>query len=124
MKFTPTPIPIIFNAMKKTIFHTLLLAAALLLNTACHRSDIRTQTFEIEQLRSPEAMQLIVNALKPLPGIQTVTPDYTARTLAIVFNGRELYLKNIEYAIVNAGFSLPHWPATEAEKEKLPESLR
>jgi hypothetical protein len=38
-------------------------AAALLLSAACHRNDIRTETFRIEQMRNPESAQIIAKAL-------------------------------------------------------------
>lgn len=123
MRFTPKQFPTIFNDMKKIFLQTTLLVAALL-SVACHRNDIRTQTFQIEQLRSQEGVQLIAQALQPLPGIQEIRPNLEEHTLTVVFNGLELYLKNIEYAIVNAGFSLPNWPASQEAIDKLPEELR
>jgi len=36
----------------------------------------------------------------------------------------QCYIKNIEYAIVKAGFDLPNWPADPADKAKLPEEMR
>ena len=98
--------------------------AALLLCAGCFRNDIRTETFHIEQLRSQEAAQLIVHALQPVAGIKEVRPDFEAHTLTVIFNGLEGYIKNIEYAIVKAGFDLPNWPAAPADKAKLPEELR
>jgi len=109
--------------MKKQIIFLVSLAA-LLLVSACHRNDIRTETFQIEQLRNQESVQLIAQALQPLQGIQKITPDFENHQLIVVFDGRVLYVKNIEYAIVKAGFSLPHWPATTAAKAKLPQELR
>lgn len=109
--------------MKKHLFKTLLITATLLL-AACHRNDTRTETFYLEQFRSDEAIPYLENALRPLPGIQAVSTKRDARTLTIVFDGRAIFLKNIEFELVNAGFSLPNWPATEKQKSKLPESLR
>jgi copper chaperone CopZ len=110
--------------MKKQLSSLVLLVAMAFLATACHRNDIRTETFQIEQLRSEEAVPLLSNALTMLPGIQGVTASIEKHTLTVKFDGLALYLKNIEYAIVNAGFSLPNWPATEQQKAKLPQELR
>jgi hypothetical protein len=109
--------------MKKLILCSISFAALLLIS-ACHRNDIRTETFQIEQLRNPESVQLIAKALQPLQGIQKMAPDYENHELTIVFNGLVVYVKNIEYAIVKAGFSLPNWPADPADIAKLPEELR
>ncbi|MBI9021012.1 MAG: hypothetical protein JEZ10_07145 [Verrucomicrobia bacterium] len=109
--------------MKSTPKNLLLLFTVLLL-AGCFRNDIRTVTFEIQQLRTPEAARLLTQSLHGLSGITEVRPDLENKTFTVVFNGRELYLKNIEYAIVTGGFDLPHWPAESADKAKLPEELR
>ena len=123
MRFTAGRFRIIFPPMKKQLCYLVLLAAALCLS-ACHRNDIRTGKFKIEQLRTQEAAQLVAKALEPLPGIQEVRPDLQNRTLTVVFDGRKMYLKNLEYEITNAGFSLPYWPATKKAKAKLPKDLQ
>jgi len=131
--------------MKKTPLYLIALAALLLatachrndirtvglsgilrgvLLNACHRNDIRTEIFQIDQLRNPKSIKLIAKALHPLQGVQKITPDFEKRELVIVFNGRVLFGKNIEYALVKAGFNLPNWPANPADIAKLPEELR
>jgi hypothetical protein len=109
--------------MKNSIL-CLLSLAVLLLAAACHRNDIRTEIFPIEQMRNPESVQLLSKALQPLGGVKKITPNFEDRQLIVVFDGLILYKKNIEYAIVKAGFSLPYWPATPADKAKLPEELQ
>ncbi len=109
--------------MKKYLKNTALLIAALLL-AGCFRNDIRTATFQIKQLRTPQASQLLAQSLRTLKGIKEFRPDPNNNTLTIVFNGRDLYLKNIEYAIVKSGFDLPNWPAESADKAKLPKELQ
>lgn len=109
--------------MKKIILKTTSVIALLLLG-ACFRNDIRTETFEIEQLRSQESVQLLAKVLQPLEGVQKITPDFDNHKLIVVFNGRVLYMKNIESAIVKAGFSLPNHPAAAVDIAKLPEDLR
>jgi hypothetical protein len=108
----------------KTLIKKLFLLTALFLLAGCFRNDIRTETFQIKQLRSQEAAQIIAKALRPISGIKEVRPDIANQKLTVVFNGLEGYIKNIEYAIVKAGFDLPNWPADPADKAKLPEDLR
>jgi copper chaperone CopZ len=108
----------------KTLLKKWLPLSALLLLAGCFRNDIRTEIFKIEQLRSQDSAAHIAQALRPVSGIQEVRPDFEKHTLTVVFNGKECHLKNIEYAIVKAGFSLPNWPADPADKAKLPEGLR
>jgi len=109
--------------MKTNLKNISLLIAALLL-VGCFRNDIRTATFQIEQLRNQQGAAFLAQSLRGLNGIKEFRPDLENKTLTIVFNGRELYLKNIEYAIVKGGFDLPNWPAEAADKAKLPEELR
>jgi len=109
--------------MKKHLKNTVLLIAALLL-VSCFRNDIRTVTYPIEQLHNPQGAQFLANSLRGLSGIKEFRPDLENKTLTIVFNGKELYLKNIEYAIVKGGFDLPNWPAKAADKAKLPKELQ
>lgn len=108
----------------KTLITKLFLLTALFLPAGCFRNNIRTETFQIKQLRSQEAAQIIAKALRPVSGIKEVRPDIENRKLTVVFNGLEGYIKNIEYPIVKAGFDLPNWPADPADKAKLPEELR
>jgi len=108
----------------KTKRKNITLLIALLLLTGCMRNDIRTETFQIEQLRTPESVQWAAQSMRGLKGIMEFQPDLEDRTITIVFNGRELYLKNIEYALVKGGFDLPNWPAEPADKAKLPEDLQ
>jgi len=109
--------------MKIHLKNIVLLLSALLL-AGCFRNDIRTAVFHVEQLRSQEAAGLLAQSLKGLPGITEIHPDLGEKTFTVVFNGRELYLKNIEYAIVKSGFDLPNWPAEPSDKMKLPEEIR
>jgi copper chaperone CopZ len=108
----------------KTLLKPWILLIALFVLSGCFRNDIRTETFQIEQLRSQDGIARIAQALKTVSGIMEIRPDLEARTLTVVWNGREAYLKNIEYAIVKAGFDLPNCPADPEDKAKLPEELR
>ena len=108
----------------KTILKNTVLFIVALLFAGCFRNDIRTVTYPIEQFRNPQGAQFLAQSLRGLNGIKEFQPDLENKTLTIIFNGRELYLKNIEYAIVKGGFDLPNWPAESADKAKLPEELR
>jgi hypothetical protein len=108
----------------KTIIQKYLPLAVLFILTGCFRNDLRTETFKIQQMRSQESAGRIAQALRPVAGIKEVRPDFEKRELTVIFNGLECYIKNIEYAIVKAGFDLPNWPADPADKAKLPENMR
>ncbi len=124
MKFTRRPFPLYVHTMKTLLKKSIILFPVLLLLAGCFRNDLRTETFEIKQLRTQDATARISQALRAVAGIKEVRPDLEKHTLTVVFNGLECYIKNIEYAIVKAGFDLPNWPADPADKAKLPEVLR
>lgn len=94
--------------------------SAILLLAGCLRNDIRTETFQIPEMTSPAHEQRIALALHQIPGIIEITPNRELKTLTIVFDGQVTFLKNLEYAIVKAGYDLPHWPAAATDKAKLP----
>lgn len=95
----------------------------MLLLAGCFRNNIRTITFHVDPLNTEACAKLLSRSLKDLPGIEDRQIDLEAQTLTLTFNGLELYLKNVEFAIVQAGFDLPHWPATVANKAKLTQEL-
>ena len=108
----------------KTRRTSILLFAAALLLAGCFRNDIRTEVFQVDQIRSAQGAQLAAQALRSLPGIKEIRTDPENHTCTVVFDGLVLYKKNIEYAFVKAGFDLPHWPAEAADKAKLPKELQ
>lgn len=112
-----------FNIMK-TLIKKCILLSLLAVSAGCFRNDIRTETFKIEQLRNDESVKLAGQALRSVEGILEVQGDINTRTLIVKFDGLKSQLKNVEYAIVKAGFDLPNWPAQPADKAKLPEALR
>lgn len=91
-------------------------ALALCAATGCFRNDIRTETLHLDPFSTPEHAARAAKALRAVNGVQELRPNLDNQTLTVEFNGRTAYLKNIEYAVVEAGFSLPHWPAS-AKKE-------
>ncbi len=80
--------------------------------TGCFRNDIRTETLHLDPFSTPDHAARAAEALRAVNGVQDLRPDLGNHTLTVEFNGRVAYLKNIEFAVVEAGFSLPHWPAS------------
>ena len=108
----------------KTDLKNSLSIIVLLALAGCLRNNMRTETFQIEQLRSTESVQQVEKALRTLTGIDDVKTNLAEGTLTLVYNARVLHLKNIEAVLVKAGFDLPNHPAAAKDKEKLPEELR
>jgi hypothetical protein len=95
-----------------------------ILCTGCFRNDLRTETFELHQLRTPDSVRLVGQPITQIAGVKEIRPDLANRRLTVVFNGLECYRKNIEAAIASAGFDQPNRPADPAAKARLPEELR
>lgn len=85
----------------------------------CARNDIRTEVFQVEQLRTEASALPLKKALQAVAGIQDARVSLSNRTLTVVFHGPTIQIKNIEYAIVKAGYDLPNWPADPADKANL-----
>lgn len=112
--------------MKKPLL-ILLLTAVILTCGACFvrpRNDIHTHTFRVPKVKSPECGQLILNVLAKVGGITDVKPNSADGTLTISFDSRTTALKNIEFALAEAGFDVDDSVGRPAAKAKLPEGCR
>lgn len=112
MRFTINRIPLYCLPMKTHLKCLTILIAAVVL-AGCFRNDIRTVTFSIDRLRTPDEAMQLAQALRRVDGIKEIRPNLDEHTLTVVFNGRVVYIKNIEHEIAAAGFSLPNRPASE-----------
>lgn len=99
-----------FLFIQSSLFKGLLLMVVLLL-TACFRQDVRTASFVIEEMATPDDLRSILLSLREIDGIVAQPEaDFTNRTLHVEFNGRVTAMKNIEEAIARAGYALPNRP--------------
>ncbi len=103
-------------------FKSLSFFISLLAIIGCLRNDIREKTFQIDQLRTANDAKTLGSVLQTLNGINECQFNLDNHTMTVTFDGRIVYIKNIEYVIVNAGYSLPNWPADKKIVEKLKDS--
>ena len=94
----------------KTLIKLLTVLTAVFLIAGCWRNDLRTETFHVEKMRTPEDVEKIAKSLQTVAGVKDINPDFENGTLTVVFDGLTCYIKNIEYAIVQAGYGLPNRP--------------
>ena len=82
--------------------------AALGLAAGCYRNDTRTLVVKVEGMNGEVCFEAIRKNLQRLnpdnKRVHEITPDYTAQTVTVVFSGRDMAIKNVEYAIAEAGF--------------------
>ncbi|HMP74959.1 MAG TPA: cation transporter [Kiritimatiellia bacterium] len=103
------------------LFAGLLLLA---LATGCFRPDRRVLIVQVPQMNSPACYAIIVESLKSMEGIESVRPDYDARTLEVTFNALRLAIKNVEHAVASTGFDANELKGNADAKARLPEGCR
>ncbi len=88
--------------------------------SGCMRQDRRTEAFAVPQMAGPECFRPIQEALKNVEGVEQVSPDYAARTVAVTYNALKLGIKNVEFIIAGAGFDANTTPGSAEARAKLP----
>lgn len=98
--------------------------SVLTLGVGCFRQDRRTITVQVPQLRSADCLHFIQDAVKPVEGIEQVTPHYEQGTLDVTYNAMKLGIRNIEFVIAGAGFDANDTKAPANVRASLPEGCR
>jgi copper chaperone CopZ len=112
--------------MKKTPF-ILLLAGAVAIGSGCFirpRDDLHTHAFKVPAIRSPECSNLILGILGKAAGVKNVEPRPSEGTVNVSFDSHFTALKNIEFALSEAGFDVDDSVGRPAAKARLPEACR
>ena len=71
---------------------------------ACRQSDMRTLIVRVPQVTNAACESRVRQALQPLKGIESLEFDHAAGTLTLRYESMILAHKNIEHAIIAAGF--------------------
>ena len=106
--------------------HVRLFAALLVLSLlgACRQSDMRTLIVRVPQVTSAACESRVRQALQPLKGIESLEFDHAAGTLTLRYESMILAHKNIEHAIIAAGFDANELTATDEARRALPPECR
>lgn len=99
---------------------------AALLAAGCFREVIRTFEIRVPQMRTPQAAQMVEQALR---GFDTnilirVETDPSNRVVRVTYNSERAARRNFERAIVLLGFDANDLPGDPARRAQLPEELR
>ena len=110
--------------MKRARLCLALLALGLL--SACRQSDKRTFTVRLPQVVNPACEDRVRGALQKLKGIdmETLAFDRAAGLLTLRYESMFLARKNIEHAIIAAGFDANELTATDEARRALPPECR
>ena len=110
--------------MKRACLSLAFLALGLL--AACRQSDKRTFTVRLPQVVNQAGEDCVRGALQKLKGIdlETIVFDRAAGTLTLSYESMILAHKNIEHAIIAAGFDANELTATDEARRALPPECR
>lgn len=71
----------------------------------CRQSDVRIASIPVDEaLALAENQKTVLRALGQISGIETTTAVFTNGCLTVRYDSMKLALKNIEHAIMDAGF--------------------
>ncbi len=91
---------------------------------ACRTQDVRTKVIQIPDVRNETARVIVSNALAQLEGVIPTSIRFDAGTVTVTYDSMKLALKNMEFAIADAGFAANDTPANAAKREALPAFVR
>jgi copper chaperone CopZ len=89
---------------------------------SCRRVDLRTARIYVPNMKNRVCAERVANAVARVPGVRpdSIKVDATSRDVTVLYDSINLSLKNIEYAIADAGFGANDIPANPAAAQKLP----
>lgn len=94
--------------------------------TSCRQADVRTAAIFVPGMKNEACANLIVNQLAVSQGIHPtqIVVRLEAKTMEVRYDTLRQSLKNLEYAVADAGFDANDIPANEKVRNNLPEACR
>ncbi|MFC1498696.1 heavy-metal-associated domain-containing protein [Verrucomicrobiota bacterium] len=89
---------------------------------SCRQHDFKTVNIHVPEMKNKACAQIIANAVLRLPGVKRdeIVVDVRSRTITVTYDSLVLGMKNIEFAVAEAGFAANDIPAKQEAVEKLP----
>jgi len=112
--------------MVKQLCLSFMLSGLFLCAGACFRQTEVTVEIAVPHMGSPECRSVVLQAIDQLDreAIKRVDLDLDRRIARVTYDSTSIALKNIEYAITNAGFDANDEPANEEARARLPVACR
>ena len=106
--------------MKSTYLALFVGLAAML--SACRMQDVRTIRISVPAMRNPACTEVVRVALSKLQGVmgERTRFDLKRHTVTVSYDSLLLSLKNVEFAIADAGFAADEVPANTNAVAALP----
>ena len=110
--------------MKSTRFAAAVLALAAV--ASCRQRDLRTVQLHVPEMKNDACVEVVSRAVGGVQGIEkdTVTVDPATRTVQVTYDSLKLSLKNLEFAVADAGFAANDAPANPKAAAALPPECR
>jgi copper chaperone CopZ len=89
---------------------------------SCRRFDFRTMPIHVPSMKSEACVAAVRAAIARVPGVVQgkTTVDLGTRTVFVTYDSLNLSLKNVEFAIAEAGFAANEIPAKPDAAAALP----
>ena len=97
-----------------------------LVTASCRTKDVRTVLIYVPEMRNIACSEIVVRAVSRCIGVVTskVEVDLSRRTVTVSYDSLVTALKNLEFAIAEAGFQANEIPAKEDAARNLPPECR
>ena len=109
----------------------ILLAVLTVCLCSCRRHDYHTVEIHVPEMSNHACAEIVSKAAhgevarcRALHPEKPLSVDLRTRTVTVTYDSLKLALKNIEFAIADAGFATQDVPANKAAAEKLPAECR
>lgn len=104
----------------------IVLAVSCFMLPACRKSDIRTVTISVPEMKNEACVQRIGASIYKIGGInrESLVFDLSKRSITVTYDSMILARKNIEFAIAEAGFDANAVPANAQAAAALPDECR
>lgn len=103
-----------------------LLLAISLAAVSCRTKDVRTVLVYVPGMKNSACSEIVVRSVSKCVGVDVAQTrvDLTKRTVTVTYDSLITALKNIEFAIAEAGFQANEIPAKEDAVKALPPECR
>jgi copper chaperone CopZ len=106
--------------------HVVLTALTLLLLAGCRKQDLRTVTIRVPAMHNAACTNVVVEALVRVQSIPRdwIRADAEHGTVTVTYDSMQRSLRNLEFAIADAGFQANDTPASRQAATNLPPECR
>ena len=108
------------------IRHWIFVLSLAFLTVSCRTRDERTILVLVPEMKNAACSNIVAGAVTRCPGVNAATlrVDMTRRTVTVSYDSLMTALKNIEFAIAEAGFQANEVPAKKEAAAALPAECR